>query len=88
MMGWDLELFTGVPSQDGDTQPALRTLWSSCLYRLIAEHAVAAVGGACGAGASAGLSCFPGNFRWFTHRGDGEAHGGGFVAFLKAYSSL
>lgn len=26
VMGWDLELFTGVPSQDGDTQPALRTL--------------------------------------------------------------
>lgn len=71
--------------QDGDTQPALRTLWSSCLYHLITEHTL---GGACVAGASAGLSCLPGNFRWFTQRGDSEAHDWWLVVFLKAYSSF
>lgn len=74
MRWWDLELFTGVLSQDGDTQPALRTLWCSCLYHLITEHGLEAVGGACGAEASAGLSCFPGNFILFTQRGNSEAH--------------
>lgn len=42
----------------------------------------------CGAGASAALSCFPGNFGLFTQRGEGEANGWWLVAFLKAYSSL
>lgn len=79
---------SGVLSQYGDTQPALRRLWSSCLYHLITEHTIEAVGGACGAGASADLRCFPGNFRLFAQRKDGKAHGWWLVAFLKVYSSL